>query len=459
MANVPKNKQQRYNSFEETGVNKNTEEQVIIPRDAPLAIYELDLLSLKFKWVNEYVCRLLGYSEKELLSQKIPDLLCENSKEVFKINITKALNLKKTYFSTEVQVKTKNGSSLWGLFNSKVIFVEGKPSSVLVFAYDITQSKKAEEAISQSERRLKNILNAMDDGIVLLGLDGRIIDCNQATLRQYNLKREEIIGKEATDFIISINRKNIIEETRASLQKTGKAIVETQIFRRDYSPFFAEISLSRFYDENNSPMGLIGVARDITERKKIEEDLAKSKQRLTDILSSIDEYVFSMDKNWNIIYVSNKAAAVAGYKPQDLIGKCFWTFGSVFCGTAVEMNFREAMDKREIKHFEWKSQLVLGFIQFTVFPSNEGITIYGQDISEFKKLQKELENYTRDLEKLVEKRTEELQKKERLAAIGATAGMVGHDIRNPLQAITGDVYLAKIEARQHTTKPRENQSA
>jgi len=47
------------------------------------------------------------------------------------------------------------------------------------------------------------------------------------------------------------------------------------------------------------------------------------------------------------------------------------------------------------------------------------------------------------LERLVEERTKQLKDSERLAAIGATAGMVGHDIRNPLQAITGDLYLAK----------------
>jgi signal transduction histidine kinase len=56
-----------------------------------------------------------------------------------------------------------------------------------------------------------------------------------------------------------------------------------------------------------------------------------------------------------------------------------------------------------------------------------------------------LEENNRNLEKLVEERTKQLKDSERLAAIGATAGMVGHDIRNPLQAITSDVYLAKTD--------------
>ena len=64
-----------------------------------------------------------------------------------------------------------------------------------------------------------------------------------------------------------------------------------------------------------------------------------------------------------------------------------------------------------------------------------------------KRAEEKLEEYRRNLEKLVEERTRELQVKERLATIGATAGMVGHDIRNPLQAITGDLFLVREEMK------------
>jgi PAS domain S-box-containing protein len=69
----------------------------------------------------------------------------------------------------------------------------------------------------------------------------------------------------------------------------------------------------------------------------------------------------------------------------------------------------------------------------------------GNDITERKQLENTLENNAKNLEKLVEERTKALKNAERLAAIGATAGMVGHDIRNPLQAITSDIYLAGSE--------------
>ena len=74
------------------------------------------------------------------------------------------------------------------------------------------------------------------------------------------------------------------------------------------------------------------------------------------------------------------------------------------------------------------------------------------DVTERRRLQEKLEEsavrveeYATQMEELVNQRLEQLKNSERLAAIGATAGMVGHDIRNPLQAITSDVYLAKAE--------------
>jgi signal transduction histidine kinase len=83
-----------------------------------------------------------------------------------------------------------------------------------------------------------------------------------------------------------------------------------------------------------------------------------------------------------------------------------------------------------------------------VYPTGNGISVFARDITERLNLQHALEQYTARLEELVKSRTEKLKGVERLAAIGETAGMIGHDIRNPLQSIIGEVYLAKEELKQ-----------
>ena len=91
------------------------------------------------------------------------------------------------------------------------------------------------------------------------------------------------------------------------------------------------------------------------------------------------------------------------------------------------------------------------YYDFTIEPlrdSNDriiGVNNIVVEITERKQMEAKLEEYRRHLENLVEERTKQLKDSERLATIGATAGMVGHDIRNPLQAIIGDLYLAKEE--------------
>ncbi|XHH09713.1 MAG: nitrogen regulation protein NR(II) [Candidatus Bathyarchaeia archaeon] len=80
-------------------------------------------------------------------------------------------------------------------------------------------------------------------------------------------------------------------------------------------------------------------------------------------------------------------------------------------------------------------------------PESGYIVVLIDDITNQRELQKQIEDYMKNLEKTIEERTIELRKSERLAAIGQTAGMVGHDIRNPLQAITGDLFLIEEEIK------------
>ncbi len=104
-------------------------------------------------------------------------------------------------------------------------------------------------------------------------------------------------------------------------------------------------------------------------------------------------------------------------------------------------------------HYESYNQDTQRWYDLLFIPyHNDKVAVVFTDITErmeaeeaLRQAQCELQDYAHNLERLVEERTKQLQDKERLATIGATAGMVGHDIRNPLQAIAGDIYLAKTE--------------
>ncbi len=541
-------------------------------------------------YVNPAVSLRSGYSKEELLRMNPLELLAEESKRKFQEIVIEAMKGEKTFFSAEFEIRSKNGQIVWGLFHAKVNFKNGKPDSVQVFVQDITERKKAEVALKKSEERLQNIINSIDDGIVLIGLDGKVIDCNQATLKQLNLKRDEVTGKVIMDFMFSKNQEDIIKETQDLLQKTGKAIVETQLKGKNDSPLSVEVSLTRFYDQNRRPTGLLGVARDITERKKIQDGLKESEERFRALVESTSDMIWQVDEKAVYTYISPKVKDILGYEPNEIVGKTPFDLIDEKDEEKILNSFLEIANKKEpfyglenwnvhkngsrvlletsgVPILDKKGQLLgyrgidrditerkkteealanaqvtlkrqLDEIRFyydvapvglSVFDTNLrfvkinkrmaeingippeyhvgksiaeivpsvaeplekllkqiitsgnpiqdieitgeaanmpgvkrtlleslmpmkdnngfviGVNVVAQEITEQKNMQAKLKEYSKNLEKLVEQRTKQLQDKERLAAIGATAGMVGHDIRNPLQAIVSDVYLLKDE--------------
>lgn len=134
-----------------------------------------------------------------------------------------------------------------------------------------------------------------------------------------------------------------------------------------------------------------------------------------------------LDQRWNFVYANSQAAKLAGFNPKNIVGKNFWDLFSQNKGTYIERNLREAMEKKEIRRFELFGQYSLRYKLITTYPSVDGIVLIATDITDRKHLE------------------QQLKEKDRLAAIGETAGMVGHDLRNPLQTIVSELFLAQNE--------------
>jgi PAS domain S-box-containing protein len=195
----------------------------------------------------------------------------------------------------------------------------------------------------------------------------------------------------------------------------------------------------------------MGIEQDITERKKEQEALYRNQELLTNIINSTDLAIFARDLRERLILLNKTQAltyrlsekAALGTTPYDIYPK-------------EVADHIIAWDKKvltEDKSFQFEETLFInGKLRTYVtskFPLKDSKgSLYGlgaviADITERKQMENQLEQYSKRLEALVEERTNQLKEKERLAGIGETAGMIGHDIRNPLQAIVSELYLAR----------------
>jgi two-component system, chemotaxis family, CheB/CheR fusion protein len=252
----------------------------------------------------------------------------------------------------------------------------------------ITERKKAEEAQGQ----LAAIVESAEDAVIGKDLNGIIQTWNVGAENIFGYKAEEVIGKPIS-LLIPQGHHDEVPEILARI-KRGEHIenFETVRMRKDGTIVPVSLKFSAIRDRSGKVIGASKIAHDITARKRAEEALALSNQKLAQILDSIQEHFYALDRNWNFTYAGRNFATRLGKQPEDYIGRNFWEIFPQLLGTISEENMRAAMDNRETRRFEVHGTYTdAAWYNMTCFPSSEGISVLGMDITERKQSEEALQ--------------------------------------------------------------------
>ena len=186
---------------------------------------------------------------------------------------------------------------------------------------DVTERRKTEEALRESEERYRSLVEASPDAVLLTDLEGRIMLSNRraAALHGYE-SGDELFGKNSFDLIAPEDRERAMANAIRTVRSGGVRDVQYRTIGRDGSSFLAEHSASVIRDADGRPRALTAVLRDVTERKRTEEALQRSEEHFRSLTENLSDVILILDADGTIRYESPSVEKVLGHKPEQMTG-------------------------------------------------------------------------------------------------------------------------------------------
>lgn len=395
--------------------------------NAPIGIYYNDFNGT-FIYGNKKAEEIVGYKREELIGKSFLKLKLLGPKDITRAAKLLALNkLGKLTGTDEFALKRGNGTEITVEIDTNIINVAGK-KVVLGMVQDVTERKKTEELLKESEVKYRSLVESSIDGIVIVQ-DKKVKFVNNALVKMLGYQsKDEINDRNFTDFVAEDYRNIMLK--RGLAREKGKNVpsyYQFKALRKDGTEFHTEISVSRItYGGNTARQGII---RDVTERKKAEEELRSSEKQSSAAIEAARALTFNYDIasgkiNWNGAIEDITGCTKEEFVKIDVDG---WTKRlHPDDRDRVLSILQEAIKKKDRATAEYrfktkKGYVVLSSISLTEKENGKAVRLVGilQDVTEQKKAEEELKKLNQELRKKII----ELEKWERMT-VGREVKMV-----------------------------------
>ena len=415
-----------------------------------LGIATADLIEGRVIRANPGLCAMLGYTEDELKRLTVKDIAhpddCATGFEP--INRLREGEIQK--HSTDTRYMKKNGGVFWGRRTlTRIRGADNKSFYALAMIEDITERKQVERTLANEAQRRRMLMEASRDGIAIIDQHHQVVEANPRFAAMLGYPPEEVLKLHTWDWEVIRSE----AEIRASFadMTNASALFETRHRRKDGSIYDAEVSIGGALVENEPVV--FSISRDITERKRNEAQIRK----LAQAVEQSPESIVITNLYAQIEYVNEAFVSATGYTREEVIGRNPRVLKS---GKTLKETYTamwEALGQGQ----PWKGEFInkrrdgseyVEFAIITPLRQSDGTLTHfvavKEDVTEKKRLGKELDGYRHHLEDLVTDRTQQLSAARDAAeaanqAKSAFLANMSHEIRTPMNAIIGLTYLMK----------------
>ncbi len=424
-------------------------------------------------FMNDAGYRILEHTRDEVIGKPFTDLIHPNDREKFSWKISELSKLNVNDFIAENRFITRSGKIISALHNVRVLKnAKGEFIGTQGIVRDITKRKEVEEELQQAiataeneKARSESVLSAIGDGISIQDLNLRVLYQNRV--------HKELVGEDsAGQYCYNVYSRAdepcpgcpVLEVFR-----DGKIHTLEKILVRSNGSRFIEIKASPLTDSAGNIIAGIEAVRDITERKKTEEQLKLFSTAIEEAMDGIQ--IVGLDGR--VVYSNKAVMGIYGFTPEELVGK-----------SVNDMNADHSFADKFIipaimERGHWQGEVMVLHKNGKPFPvwlatsvvknaNGNPIAMIGiiRDITEQKMAESMLKQHQEQLMNLVDERTrellkanenlrremadrekmeQELIKAQKLESLGILAGGIAHDFNNLLASIMGNVSLAMLD--------------
>ncbi len=286
---------------------------------------------------NRAVYTGLGYSADEFLTKSMFDILVPESAPEVAAMLQKAAaeqsdlaELQPWYF----ELLRKDGVRIEAEIRTRLIWQNGRITGIQGIARDITERRRAEEILKESERLQKATIESTADGILVVGTDGKVLLSNRRFAEMWRIPEE---------MAASANNEELITFVLSQLQDPQGFLAKTrELLGADRECLdFVYFSDRRVFERYSSPMikegrlsGRVWSFRDITERKTMEENLRIAQRQMKDIIEFLPDPTFVIANNGIVIAWNQAMEEMTGVKKGEILGKGDFVYAVPFYGEA-----------------------------------------------------------------------------------------------------------------------------
>jgi len=270
-----------------------------------------------FVFANKRMSELLGVPAGELEGRPFIDFIWPGDRELVFANYRKRLSGEAISDAYDFRIIGAGGRLTWVFLSAAAVQWKGRPAT-LNLVTDITERKRAEMALRESEEKYRQILTTAHEGVWILDQDWCVTFVNQHLEEMLGYQSGEILGRPLNFFIFEPDRADHSQQ-RMTRKKGIPAKYERKFKKKDGSELWTLVSATPLFDNSGVFTGTFGMLTDITDRKRVERALSESEEQSRMLLSQLPDIVM-VHQDGIIVYANQTATDKTGYTREELLG-------------------------------------------------------------------------------------------------------------------------------------------